>query len=313
MKGSPCRAEPSRAAAEDPLKSSGVWWTSTTDLADREEVTVTRRLAGRLMLAVVAVLGLMAVPACARPGAGGPGITWPGQLLSRLGGAAAAAPSPSQAVVAVVDIDTTIGRRRAVGAGTGIVLDSQGLVLTNNHVIEGATAISVTDVGNGRAYDARVIGHDHRHDIALLALSGASGLATAPLGDSSQLGVGDTVVGIGNAGGKGGAPSRAPGTVTALNQTISASDDLTHRSELLTGLIQIAAPMRPGDSGGPLVNSLGQVIGIDTAATDSYRVERAGGGRGFAIPIDEALQIAHQSSGAHAFTSRTAPPRFASG
>ncbi len=259
-----------------------------------QQATVTRRSIARPILAAVVVAGVAAVPACARSGVAGLGIPWPGQLLGRLGGAAAGDRSSglAQVVAAVVDIDITLGRRRAVGAGTGIVLDSQGLVLTNNHVIEGATAIGATDVGNGRTYTVSVLGHDHRHDIALLRLGGASGLPTAPLGDSSQLAVGDKVVGIGNAGGKGGAPSRAPGTVTALNQTISASDDLTRRSELLTGLIQIAAPIRPGDSGGPLVSSLGQVVGIDTAANDSYRVERAQGGRGFAIPIDQALQVA---------------------
>jgi len=263
----------------------------TVRTADRR-VTVTRSPIARPVLAVIAVLGVVVSPACARSVAG------PSRLLSRLGGVvddAAAPPADlGQVVAAVVDIDTTLARRHAVGAGTGIVLDSLGLVLTNNHVIEGATAISATDVGNARTYTARVVGHDHRHDIALLQLRGASGLATAPLGDSSQVAVGDRVVGIGNAGGRGGVPSQAPGTVSALNQTVSARDDLTHRSEVLTGLIQIAAAVRPGDSGGPLVTGGGQVIGIDTAASDSYRVERAQGGQGFAIPIDEALQIAHQ-------------------
>jgi S1-C subfamily serine protease len=262
----------------------------TVRTADRG-VTVTRSPIARPVLAVVAVLGVLVSPACASSVAG------PSRLLSRLAGVGAdAAPSADlgQVVAAVVDIDTTLGRRHAVGAGTGIVLDSLGLVLTNNHVIEGATAISATDVGNARTYTARVVGHDHRHDIALLQLRGASGLATAPLGDSSRVAVWDRVVGIGNAGGRGGVPGQAPGTVSALNQTVSARDDLTHRSEVLTGLIQIAAAVRPGDSGGPLVTGGGQVVGIDTAAGDGYRVERAQGGQGFAIPIDEALQIAHQ-------------------
>jgi S1-C subfamily serine protease len=257
------------------------WWTgwSATVIAVRAE---------RLRLAVIVVLGLVALSACARPGLGGLGITWPGQLLSRFGEAS----SLGQVMAAVVDVDTVLGRRHAVGAGTGIVVDSQGLVLTNNHVVEGATAISVTDVGNGQTYVASVLRHNHRHDVALLQLAGAGGLPTAPLGDSSQVAVGDKVVGIGNAGGKGGTPSRAPGTVTALNQIVRASDDLTRRSELLTGLIQIAAPIRAGDSGGPLVNSIGQVIGMDTAGSDSPRAQTPGGGQGFAIPIDEALQVA---------------------
>jgi len=249
-----------------------------------------RRPLVRPILAVIAVVGALACPACARSVVGFAG---PAQLLSRLAGAAEPSTGLGQVVAAVVDIDTTLGRRHAVGAGTGIVLDPQGLVLTNNHVVEGASTISATDVGTARTYSARVVGHDHRHDIAVLQLRGASGLVTAPLGDSSQVAVGDRVVGIGNAGGKGGVPSQAPGTIAALNQTVTAGDDLTHRSELLTGLIQIAAAIRPGDSGGPLVNSSGQVIGVDTAAADSYRVQGRGG-QGFAIPIDEAVQIAHQ-------------------
>ena len=244
----------------------------------------------RLVLAALAAVALTTVSACARPE--GLVLPWPSRLLSRFDAAVAGAPDLSQVVAAVVDVDTIVGRRRALGAGTGIVLDSQGLVLTNSHVVEGATAISVTDIGNGRRYTAGVLRRDHRHDIAVLGLRGASGLATAPLGDSSQVAPGDEVVGLGNAGGTGGAPSQARGTVTALNQTISAADDLTHRSQVLTGLIQIAAPIRPGDSGGPLVNSAGQVIGVDTAATDGSRVDKPGRDQGFAIPIDEAVQIA---------------------
>jgi S1-C subfamily serine protease len=202
-------------------------------------------------------------------------------------------PGVTRVVAAVVDVDTTLGRRRGFGAGTGIVVDPSGVVLTNNHVVEGATAISGIDIGNGRTYPAAVLGRDRRHDIALLQLQGATQLVTVPLGDSSQVTVGDRVVAIGNAGGKDGPPSRASGTVTALGQTVSAADDLTGRREKLTGLIQIAAPLRPGDSGGPLVNSLGQAIGIDTAGNTGYRMGR-GSGQGFAIPIDQALQIARR-------------------
>lgn len=261
---------------------------------------------GWLIPAAVVVLGLAAVPAhlsrleptdMARFG-----VTRLGRWLDLFGGSPAGAVDASanlpQVVAAVVDIDTDQARRHAVGAGTGIVLDSGGLVVTNNHVVEGAAAISATDIGNGRTYRARVLGHDRRHDIALVELGGATGLVAAPLGDSSQVAVGDNVVAIGNAGGRGGAPSRAPGTVTAINQTISAADDLTGRSERLTGVIQIAAPLRPGDSGGPLVNSTGQVVGIDTAGTQSYRMG-TGGGQGFAISIDQVLATAQQIDRGH--------------
>ena len=110
---------------------------------------------------------------------------------------------------ALVDINSTFGYQSAQGAGTGIVLTSNGEILTNNHVINGATKISVTDVGNGQTYNANVVGYDDSGDIAVLQLQGASGLQTAKLGDSSSVAVGEGVVGIGNAGGTGGTPSFA--------------------------------------------------------------------------------------------------------
>jgi S1-C subfamily serine protease len=205
---------------------------------------------------------------------------------------AQAAPT-AQVMPALVDIDTALSYQSATGAGTGILLTSGGEVLTNNHVVEGATSITATNVGNGRTYPVDVIGYDRNHDIALLQLRGATDLATAPLGDSSVVAVGDSIVGLGNAGGGGGTPSSAPGTVIGLNQTVTASDDASGSTRQLTGLIQVAADIRPGDSGGALVNTAGQVIGIDTAATPGYKMGSRGG-QGFAIPIGQALPIADQ-------------------
>ncbi|HEY6297777.1 MAG TPA: trypsin-like peptidase domain-containing protein [Streptosporangiaceae bacterium] len=197
---------------------------------------------------------------------------------------------------ALVDVVSTDGYQQAESAGTGIVLTSNGEILTNNHVIEGATSIKVTDVGNGRTYTATVVGYDASHDVAVLQLQGASGLTVASLGDSSSVRVGDNVVALGNAGGKGGTPSVAPGTVTALNQSITASDDLSGTSEQLTGLIQTNANIQPGDSGGSLVNAYGQVIAIDTAASSAYQFQSqsSSGEQAFAIPINDALSIAEQ-------------------
>jgi S1-C subfamily serine protease len=202
----------------------------------------------------------------------------------------------------LVDINSTFGYEQASGAGTGIVLTSTGEILTNNHVIDGATAISVTDVGNGKTYKATVVGYDVTQDVAVLQLQGASGLTTAKIGNSSTATVGEGVVAIGNAGGTGGTPSAAGGSILALNQQITASDELGGTSEQLTGLIEVNADVEPGDSGGSLVNSSGQVIGIDTAASGSNGAddpfaayESAGSGnQGFAIPINEALTIARQ-------------------
>jgi S1-C subfamily serine protease len=196
---------------------------------------------------------------------------------------------------ALVDIVSTDGYAGARSAGTGIVLTSNGEVLTNNHVISGATSIKVTDVGNGRTYTAKVVGYDASDDVAVLQLQGASGLTTASLGNSSTVQTGENVTALGNAGGKGGTPSVASGRVTALNQSITASDESSGSSEQLTGLIETNADIQPGDSGGALVNSHGQVIGMNTAASSSFQFQgQAGQERAFAIPINHAMSIANQ-------------------
>jgi S1-C subfamily serine protease len=198
---------------------------------------------------------------------------------------------------ALVDVVSTDGLQQATSEGTGIVLTSNGEILTNNHVIEGATSIKVTDVGNGKTYTATVVGYDASHDVAVLQLKGASGLTIASLGDSSSVQAGDTVVALGNAEGKGGTPSVATGTVTALNQSITASDELSGSSEQLTGLIETNADIQPGDSGGSLVNAYGQVIGMDTAASSGYQFQTQSGQsaeEAYSIPINEAVSIAKQ-------------------
>jgi S1-C subfamily serine protease len=193
----------------------------------------------------------------------------------------------------LVDINVVLSYQGESAAGTGQVLTSSGEVLTNNHVIDGATSISAVDVGNGKTYTASVVGYDRTGDLAVIQLHGASGLTTVSTTDSSKVAVGQSVIAIGNAGGSGGQPSAAPGTVTTLNQAITASDDGGGNSEQLTGLIEVDADVQPGDSGGPLVNTSGEVVGIDTAASESDQFSNAGG-NGYAIPINTALSIAKQ-------------------
>lgn len=200
-------------------------------------------------------------------------------------------------VTGIVDVNTNLAYEDAAAAGTGMVLTSSGEVLTNNHVIRGATTIHVTDLDNGRTYSAAVVGYDVTADVAVLQLKNASGLKTAPLGNSATAKIGEAVTAIGNAGGVGGTPSSVTGTITHLNQSITASDEGAN-AELLHGLIQTDAALQPGDSGGPLVNNTGQVLGMDTAASASFSF----GGYGYdnqatesySIPIDEALTVAHQ-------------------
>lgn len=190
----------------------------------------------------------------------------------------------------MVDVETEIWNSGVGGAGTGIVLNPKGEVLTNNHVINGATAIEVVTKGNGRRYTARVVGYDRWHDVALLQIENPKRLTGAVLGDSSKAVLDEPVLGIGNAGGKGGKPVRAPGKITGFGRSISTKDELTGSSEQLQGLIQVAANIAPGDSGGPLINEAGEVIGVNTAASINYKTNIPNG-VGFAIPINQAMEI----------------------
>ncbi|OBJ62517.1 S1C family serine protease [Mycobacterium sp. 1423905.2] len=207
----------------------------------------------------------------------------------------------------VVNINTKLGYNNAVGAGTGIVIDPNGVVLTNNHVISGATDISAFDVGDGRTYGVDVVGYDRTQDIAVLQLRGAAGLPTAAIGGGVT--VGEPIVALGNTGGQGGTPRAMAGKVVAVNQTVQASDQLTGASETLNGLIQVDAAIQPGDSGGPVVNNGGQVVGINTAATENFQMSQ--GGQGFAIPIGRAMGIANQiRSGSGGGTVHVGPTAF---
>jgi S1-C subfamily serine protease len=198
---------------------------------------------------------------------------------------------------AIVDVVTTLGYQDAKAAGTGIVLTPTGEILTNHHVVQGATTISATDIGNGRTYTGSVVGYDASEDIAVIQLNGASGLKTAALGDSSSLTIGQPVVAVGNAGGVGGTPSESPGDISALDRTITAADD-NGSAEQLTGLIQTSARLISGDSGGPLVDSSSHVVGVDTAGSSRFSFRNANAG-GFAIPINRAVTIARQITSGH--------------
>lgn len=188
----------------------------------------------------------------------------------------------------VVVVNTTLATG-GVAAGTGIVLTSSGEVLTNNHVIRGATSIRVTDTSTHRTYTATVAGYSVSKDIALLRLRNAHGLQTVLTGNSSDLRVGEGVTAVGNAGGTGVLTVKT-GKVTGLARSITVSDE-DGSSTRLTGLIQTSAPLRPGDSGGPLLEN-GRVVGIDAAASSSIRFPEDG--EGFAIPINRAIAIARQ-------------------
>lgn len=196
-------------------------------------------------------------------------------------------------MAAIGDVNTDLGYENAAAAGTGMVLTGAGELITNNHVIRGATTITVRDVGNGRNYPASVLGYDIGEDVALLKLKGAAKLHTIRIANSSSVRVGAKVTVIGNAGGRGGPPTSASGRVLALGQAITATDESNGTSEELRGLIETSAAVEPGDSGGALVNASGAVVGLVTAASSGYELQ-PGGNVGFAVPMNRAMAVVHK-------------------
>jgi S1-C subfamily serine protease len=200
----------------------------------------------------------------------------------------------------VVDITSALNYQSETAEGTGMVLNSNGLVLTNNHVINGANTVKATLVGSGnKSYTAQVVGYDATSDVALLQLEGASGLKTVSVGNSSQVSLGTPVLAIGNAGGQGGPPTVAPGIINATDRTITAGDEGSNTTETLHGMLQTSAQIQPGDSGGPLANAAGKVIGMDTAASSSSSNSSSSSVLGYAIPINTALSIASDIAAGH--------------
>ncbi|WP_344017246.1 S1C family serine protease, partial [Microlunatus capsulatus] len=242
--------------------------------------------------AVVAPAGVVVPVAWGRGPGGGGSWTGPGSA----DGSGTAAGTTSTAVdsdpatdaesTGVVLVDTELGDEGAAGAGTGIVLTADGEVLTNYHVVEGATAIRVTVASTGRSYPAEVVGHSAVADVALLRLDRASGLTTAAL-DDDALAVGDAVTAVGNAGGTG-TLTAADGTVTALDASITTAAEGSVASEELTGLVETDADVVPGDSGGPLLDAEGEVVGLDTAASSGGEID------GYAVPVEDALAVVEQ-------------------
>jgi S1-C subfamily serine protease len=192
----------------------------------------------------------------------------------------------------IVVIDTNLAYQDAAAAGTGIVLTSSGEVLTNNHVINGATTVKVVIPSTGRSYTAHVVGYSKTADVALLQLQKASNLKTLALGNSAALSVGQAVRAVGNAGGTGSFSS-ASGTITGLGKSITANDD-SGGSEALTGLVETNAGVVPGDSGGPLLDSAGRVVAMDTAGSTGSGYQMVDQTDAYAIPIGKALTVVKQ-------------------
>jgi serine protease Do len=185
------------------------------------------------------------------------------------------------AVVAITtDGGSVVGRGGSGGAGTGFVIDAAGIVVTNDHVVDNASSISVT-TSDGKKLSARVLGEDASHDLAVLKVD-TSNLPAVELGDSDQVQVGDDVVAIGNALDLDGGLSATRGIVSGLHREIP-----TDNGGRLQGLIQTDAAINPGNSGGPLVDAQGRVIGISTAIANPSTAQNVG----FVIPISQAKPI----------------------
>jgi S1-C subfamily serine protease len=170
------------------------------------------------------------------------------------------------------------GRGRGRGLGSGIIVRSDGLILTNDHVVSGSSAVTVT-LADGRSSPGRVLGTDPDVDTALVKIDGVSGLPEARLGDSDTLEVGQTAIAIGNP--LGLERTVTVGVVSALHRQIEDRPSLEN-------LIQTDAAINPGNSGGPLVDSRGRVIGINNAV---IQPPYGGGGLGFAVPINTARSV----------------------
>jgi S1-C subfamily serine protease len=232
-------------------------------------------------------------PAASTSSSSSSGVPSPRDDAPGSGSALNAAAVKQKVEPGLVDITATLKYSSETAEGTGMILSPSGLVLTNNHVIDGSTAVTVSLADNvHRTYQAQVIGYDSIDDVALLQLTGASGLATVSIGNSAQVRVGTQVLALGDAQGRGGV-TPARGYISGLNRSIQATDQGSGSTEDLNHMLQTNAQIQQGDSGGALANSAGQVIGMVTAA-NTPPDGQSGDSMGFAIPIDTALAIAQK-------------------
>ena len=173
------------------------------------------------------------------------------------------------------------------GVGSGVIVSSTGLIVTNNHVVEGARDLTVT-TADGEELNATLVSTDPQRDLATIRAEGGP-LVPATLGDSVALEVGETVFAIGSPLGEF-TETVTRGIVSALDRSIDVADEQSGRGQRLTGLVQTDAAINPGNSGGPLINERGEVIAINTAVAGSAQ------GIGFAVPINAAKQLIDEAS-----------------
>lgn len=196
------------------------------------------------------------------------------EISKKVGPAVVGITSQIQSGMSIFGTTTT-----SEGSGSGIIISSDGYIVTNNHVIDGATKVTVT-LNTGSVYDAKIIGKDEKTDLAVIKIESKEDLTVAELGDSTALEVGEKAVAIGNPLGMEFFGSTTQGIISAVNRTITVENRTMN-------VIQTDAAINSGNSGGALVNSYGKVIGINAVKISSSSVE----GMGFAIPISEAMPV----------------------
>ncbi len=289
---------------EGPDEHAGTHWSpiyswGTPHLAQDEAPRQPRQRLYVTLVLACAVVVAAAVTLGATLGHTSPPLPVPSSTSTSTAAGTPAAGAPANAAAlaksaegALVDINVVDSYQAVEGAGTGMVLTSTGVVLTNNHVIEGETSLSVRDVGNGTTYHANVVGYDRSQDVAVLHLVGASHLQTVKIGNSSKVAVGDGVVAVGNGEGAGGTPSHVGGAITGVDQSITAQDEIGGSTEQLSGLFETNADIVPGYSGGSLVNEAARVVGMVTAASEGYQFGASQTPAGYAIPITTARSVA---------------------
>jgi S1-C subfamily serine protease len=193
-------------------------------------------------------------------------------------------PSVVNVRVTAVSLDDLGGIQEGEGEGSGVVIDEEGVIITNNHVIAGATEVEVV-FNDGDSYDGAVIGTVPENDVAVIKIDADEPLEAIEIGDSDSLRLGDDVIAIGFPLDLGGTPTVTRGIVSAENRDITLGDGPVDE---LRGLLQTDAAINPGNSGGALIDSAGHLVGINTAAANAGSAENIG----FAIPISTALPIA---------------------
>jgi serine protease Do len=223
----------------------------------------------------------------------------PGAVTVATGSGATAQPEDLTAVVAAVrDSVVTITSQGfaargfmqipATGVGSGIILTSDGYILTNRHVTADSQSLSV-ELADGRQFDATIVKQMTDQDLALIKID-ATGLTPAVIGNSGSLEVGQTAIAIGSPLGTF-TETVTKGIISGTGRTITVADDATGRPVTMTGLLQTDAAINPGNSGGPLLDASGKVIGINTAVSADAQ------GMGFAIPISAAASLIAEATG----------------